>query len=105
MGRARAQRSLSSSPSLPTWDKLGRMRDKRLPNQSQWLPPAIEEPMDTSLTTPNHRILIVDDNPASHKDFRKILCPDRPGKSEVQDLKAALFDKAPKTPAATDFEL
>jgi two-component system cell cycle sensor histidine kinase/response regulator CckA len=61
--------------------------------------------MEPTLLNPNHRILIVDDNPAIHKDFRKILCPERPGKSEVQDLKAALFDKTPKTPAATDFEL
>jgi two-component system cell cycle sensor histidine kinase/response regulator CckA len=61
--------------------------------------------MDTNLTTPNHRILIVDDNPAIHKDFRKILCPEHPGKSEVQDLKAALFEKVPKATAATDFEL
>src|SRR5438309_1092638 len=61
--------------------------------------------MDTTLINPNRRILIVDDNPAIHKDFRKILCPERPGKSEVQGLKAALFDKAPKAPATTDFEL
>jgi len=54
---------------------------------------------------PNHRILIVDDNPAIHEDFRKILCPTRQGKSEVQDLRAALFDKAPQAETKTDFEL
>jgi PAS domain S-box-containing protein len=54
---------------------------------------------------PNHRILIVDDNPAIHEDFRKILCPTRPGKSELQGLKAALFDKAPKAATTIDFEL
>src|SRR5258706_6136814 len=53
----------------------------------------------------NHRILIVDDNPAIHEDFRKILCPTRPGKSEVQDLKAALFDQAPQRGTVIDFEL
>jgi two-component system cell cycle sensor histidine kinase/response regulator CckA len=61
--------------------------------------------MNDSMLNPNHRILIVDDNPAIHEDFRKILCPTRPGKSEVQDLKAALFEKAPKAATATDFEL
>src|SRR5882672_3425692 len=57
------------------------------------------------MLSPNHRILIVDDNPAIHADFRKILCPARLGKSEVQDLKAALFDKGPNTATTTDFEL
>src|ERR1700747_1634354 len=61
--------------------------------------------MEPTLISPNHRILIVDDNPAIHKDFRKILCPERPGKSEVQELKAALFDKAPKAPAPTEVEV
>jgi len=56
------------------------------------------------MLSPNHRILIVDDNPAIHADFRKILCPARPGNSEVQDLKAALFEKAPAA-TATEFEL
>ena len=58
-----------------------------------------------SVLNPNHRILIVDDNPAIHEDFRKILCPTTPGKSEVQNLKAALFDKASSPAIATDFEL
>jgi len=57
------------------------------------------------MLNPNHRILIVDDNPAIHEDFRKILCPVRPGKAEVQDLKAALFDTAPSVPTTIHFEL
>src|SRR5438552_11600070 len=56
------------------------------------------------MVNPNHRILIVDDNPAIHEDFRKILDLARPDKSEVLKLKAALFDKAPSA-AVTDFEL
>ena len=56
----------------------------------------LKHAMDTSMLNPNHRILIVDDNPAIHADFRKILCPAQPDKSEIQDLKAALFDKAPR---------
>src|ERR1041385_5415076 len=61
--------------------------------------------MNASPFSPNHRILIVDDNPAIHADFRKILCPTRPRKSEIQDLKAALFDKARDAATRTDFEL
>src|SRR6185503_7807572 len=61
--------------------------------------------MNNSMLNPNHRILIVDDNPAIHEDFRKILCPARKGKSEVQGLKAALFDKAPEAATTEDFEL
>jgi hypothetical protein len=52
--------------------------------------------MTTSIIKPNHRVLIVDDNPAIHEDFRKIFCPMGADKSEVQGLKAALFDHAPK---------
>ena len=58
-----------------------------------------------TLLHPNHRILIVDDNAAIHEDFRKILCPTRPGKSEVQDLKAVLFDQPRKAATTIDFEL
>lgn len=61
--------------------------------------------MNNSLNSPNHRILIVDDNPSIHEDFRKILCPTTPGKSEVQHLKAALFDKASNGVKTADFEL
>ncbi len=61
--------------------------------------------MNTSIFTPNHRILIVDDNPAIHQDFRKILCPARPGKSEVLNLNAKLFDKVPSMVTTIDFEL
>src|ERR1051326_3204445 len=81
-----------------------RPQSKYLPNQRPRSLGVIE-PMEPTLLNPNHRILIVDDNPAIHKDFRKILCPERPGESEVPDLKAALFDKAPKARVATDFEL
>src|ERR1044071_3105235 len=71
----------------------------------QWSNFQTETVMSSSILKPNHRILIVDDNPAIHADFRKILCPSRQGESEVEDLKAALFDQAPKATDNTDFEL
>jgi two-component system cell cycle sensor histidine kinase/response regulator CckA len=67
--------------------------------------PAKETPMNSPLPDLNHRILIVDDNPAIHADFRKILSPVRPDKSEMRDLKAALFADVPAKVTATDFEL
>ena len=54
---------------------------------------------------PNHRILIVDDDPAIHEDFRKILCPALPDRSQVHDLRAAIFNKASKAPLRQRFEL
>ena len=53
---------------------------------------------------PNPRILITDDNPAIHEDFRKILCPKIP-KSEVDDLEASLFGSRLATPETSTFEM
>ena len=54
---------------------------------------------------PNRRILIVDDNPTIHADFRKILCPEDPGSPAVKELEAALFDEAPTAVETHSFEL
>jgi PAS domain S-box-containing protein len=61
--------------------------------------------MNAASLKPNHRILLVDDNPSIHVDFRDILCPGNAGTAAGKKLEAALFDEAP---AATDqiiFEL
>src|SRR5580704_17918253 len=95
-------------PSLP-WNCPSRRLRTPLwaRTQKPWPEWANNATMNTSLLKPNHRILIVDDNPAIHDDFRKILAPTTLDKSEVQDLKAALFDTAPKaaTTADSDFQL
>ncbi len=59
--------------------------------------------------TPNQRILLVDDTPSIHEDFRKILSPgpDR-GAQSLADSRAALFgdeDESAPESAATGFEL
>jgi len=56
--------------------------------------------------TVNRRILIVDDNPAIHGDFRKILAGKQGQQAALQQAEEALFGSAPAaaTPA-TDFEL
>jgi signal transduction histidine kinase len=52
----------------------------------------------------NRRILLVDDMPAIHEDFRKILCPARE-LAGIDAMEAALFGAAPAPAAAADFEL
>lgn len=49
------------------------------------------------MTTP-HRILVIDDNPAIHDDYRKILCP-KLSHSKLDDVESNLFGDttAPKT--------
>src|SRR5690348_7801624 len=61
----------------------------------------------TNLAEPSsNRILVVDDNPSIHDDFRKILCPakSRVGAS-LANLSAELFDEAPGQRAATLFDM
>jgi signal transduction histidine kinase len=53
---------------------------------------------------PNRRILLVDDMPTIHEDFRKILLPHAPAKSALDAAKAALFGEEVKA-AAAPFEL
>ena len=52
----------------------------------------------------NRRILLVDDMPAIHEDFRKILMPRTADHADFGAVEAALFDEAPKAPAIA-FEL
>ena len=53
---------------------------------------------------PNHRILVIDDNPTIHADFRKILCPDNAGDTALLKMEKALFDES-QAAKATSFEL
>ena len=51
----------------------------------------------------NRRILIVDDTPRIHEDFRKILCPDAIPQASMVSLERELFGTRPPAPLA--FEL
>src|SRR5690242_16820025 len=51
------------------------------------------------------RILIVDDNPAIHSDFRKILCPGKGKEQELETAEADLFGDKPAEQAETVFEV
>ncbi|KQM52465.1 ATPase [Pseudomonas sp. Leaf15] len=53
---------------------------------------------------PNRRILLIDDTPSIHEDFRKILMPSVASNSALDDLESALFGDA-ATPQAQAFDL
>lgn len=61
--------------------------------------PAVLPPMA------NKRILIVDDNPAIHDDFRKVLAGGHAADAALLDAEAALFGGDLATPAPLEFEL
>jgi two-component system, NtrC family, sensor kinase len=53
----------------------------------------------------NHRILVVDDNPAIHEDFRKVLRGGRSPQPELLRAEAALFGEEEVSSSQADFEL
>ncbi|HEU5125165.1 MAG TPA: PAS domain-containing protein [Verrucomicrobiae bacterium] len=56
-------------------------------------------------TNSSRRILIVDDNPAIHQDFRKILGNNQSAEAEFQAAEAALFGDIAVNPAHVAFEM
>ncbi|HEX3718077.1 MAG TPA: ATP-binding protein [Verrucomicrobiae bacterium] len=53
----------------------------------------------------NLRILVVDDNPAVHEDFRKILCPPSSKGAEMRATEKALFGEVRDAPLAPAFSV
>src|SRR5690606_6269798 len=53
----------------------------------------------------NRRVLVIDDNPAIHEDFRKILSPPGALESSLSEREAALFGLAPLPEALLGCEL
>ena len=51
--------------------------------------------MNSSPPETNRRILIIDDNPAIHGDFNKILCRSRSSNAALDDAEASLFGEEP----------
>jgi signal transduction histidine kinase len=54
---------------------------------------------------PNNRILIVDDNPAIHQDFAKVLGPDGPTDPALLQVETALFGETESPSVRADYEL
>jgi two-component system sensor histidine kinase/response regulator len=53
---------------------------------------------------PNRRIIVIDDNPAIHEDFRKILCTDGPRAQSFAQAATALFGEQ-ESPEEVSFEV
>ncbi len=52
-----------------------------------------------------HRILVIDDKPGIHEDFRKILCADRASTSELEAMESELFETRPPLGMQSSFEV
>jgi two-component system, cell cycle sensor histidine kinase and response regulator CckA len=52
-----------------------------------------------------YRLLIIDDNPAIHEDFRKILGAPTSAAERLDDVEAALFGEAAATPGRAEFRI
>jgi two-component system sensor histidine kinase/response regulator len=61
--------------------------------------------MKISSIPPNLRILLVDDNPSIHADFRKILCPVLSGERSLESLEAQLFENTTPRHRPPNFQL
>jgi two-component system cell cycle sensor histidine kinase/response regulator CckA len=61
--------------------------------------------MKSSELKPNHRILVIDDNPSIHTDFRDILCPKNSSSEAARKLEAALFDEDQPSADPMSFQL
>ncbi len=55
--------------------------------------------------TKNRRILVIDDNPSIHQDFRKILERDRSGSTSLDAKEAMLFGEAPPPTPDVGFDI
>ena len=60
--------------------------------------------MSSPTPASGRRILVIDDNPAIHQDFRKILAPPE-GLDELEAMESVLFGSVPTRAVASSFEL
>jgi len=61
--------------------------------------------MNAEVRNSNIRILVIDDNPSIHRDFRSVLCPDSQSERALDAAGAALFGDQPKTSNSAAFEI
>src|SRR4051794_27626652 len=61
--------------------------------------------MPAPLSSPNHRILVIDDNVSIHADFRKIFQAAAAGDTELDRTEAALFNDPAEGPGRPSFEV
>lgn len=61
--------------------------------------------MNATATRVKHRILVIDDNPEIHQDFRKILCTERGSASRLEEAEAILFGDTSSLDGQSQFEI
>src|SRR6202167_3293515 len=67
------------------------------------MPPS--KPMDNAIQKASRRILVIDDNPAIHEDFRKILTGDDKTNSAISEAERAIFGEVDVAPDRPSFEM
>jgi diguanylate cyclase (GGDEF)-like protein len=60
---------------------------------------------DSAMPFANHRILVIDDNPAIHQDFDKILRGEPDPGDALMDAERLLFGESPSAPARPTFQV
>jgi CheY-like chemotaxis protein len=61
--------------------------------------------MKTQGQSTKYRVLVIDDNPAIHEDFRKILCEDRTSGSKLEVAEEVLFGESIAHRKQREFEV
>ena len=61
--------------------------------------------MNSLLANKNRRVLVIDDNPSIHDDFRKILCPDQATSVALDATEAAVFGNPEEVIRHAPFEV
>ncbi len=61
--------------------------------------------MNNLLANKNRRVLVIDDNPSIHEDFRKILCPDQSTATALDASEAAVFGNPSEVVRHAPFEV
>lgn len=61
--------------------------------------------MSNSIVQPARRVLVVDDNPAIHEDFRKILSPSSGGQDELEAIEAKLYGEVKPVVESVSFQI
>lgn len=101
--------TITAAPKAERHIKLAHAKTGVEPASSSCAPP-VGSALDATSAIPllpatNHRILIVDDNPAIHDDFRKVLGGARETQADLMTAEAALFGDEITAVVSANFEI
>ncbi|WP_437595294.1 response regulator transcription factor [Sorangium sp. So ce590] len=90
--------SSNGEPLGQTWAMMSQGGPSRFRSQ---MPPAASTGPESVRGGEVRRVLVIDDNPAIHRDFQKLLCPDSGASADLDALDAAIFGGPAATPRST----